>query len=81
MGKEGVTVISCRRGAAREKCRCGSAVTIRCDFPLIGMKTGETCDRGLCAKCAVKVGEKQQHYCGAHYRVSLKAGTLPRRAR
>lgn len=78
--KQGVTFISCRRGKPRETCRCGNTVTIQCDFPLTGAKTGETCDRGLCAKCRVKVGDNLD-YCGAHHRVSVKAGTLPRRQR
>lgn len=56
---DGLFAIACSRGKRRKSCSvegCRNAATKACDFPLTGRKAGKTCDRDLCASCAVKVG-------------------------
>lgn len=56
---DGVTGIICSRGQRRTKCVvCKTRPSTKlCDFPLSGKKAGQTCDRALCDKCAVKQGD------------------------
>jgi hypothetical protein len=64
-----VTGWVCSRGRAQHRCKCGRSATHQCDFPLKGSKAGGTCDRWLCAKCAVHVGPNLD-YCPAHAAVA-----------
>jgi len=65
LGDGGVAIV-CTRGRRRASCsHCGRhAATLLCDFPLKGKKAGRTCDRKLCPKCAVHLGEAD--YCPPH---------------
>lgn len=51
--ENGHVAIVCTR-SSMELCGCGCKATLLCDFPLKGKKVGQTCDRPLCPKCAVK---------------------------
>ena len=66
----GVAIV-CMRGRRRAPCsHCGRhAATLLCDFPLKGKKAGRTCDRKLCPKCAVHLGEAD--YCPPHSTIAL----------
>lgn len=52
-----------------ERCQsCGARPHSKlCDFPLSGHREGHTCDRKLCASCAVSQGPNVD-YCPAHDR-------------
>ncbi len=66
----GSYAIVCRRGNRPKPCSiCGRPGSKLCDFPLTGPKAGKTCDRSLCAKCAVNVGPELD-YCPTHGRMS-----------
>jgi hypothetical protein len=52
----------CTRGQ-RPRCACGKPATLQCDAPT-KRKSG-TCDRHLCAGCAVEVGP-EKHLCQGH---------------
>src|SRR6266404_2980040 len=57
---DGTVAIICSRGQRRTRCStpgCNRQASKLCDFPLAGAKAGKTCDRGLCASCAVNMGE------------------------
>jgi hypothetical protein len=64
-------VVVCTRGrpsrARCQVCKAGEH-TLLCDAPLRGAKTGKTCDRKLCDRCAVKVGDLD--LCPAHGRLA-----------
>ena len=61
--------IICSRGSRPIVCEiCGKRGDKLCDFPLTGEKAGKTCDRHLCAKCAVHVG-RDVDYCPTHARM------------
>ncbi len=63
------TAIVCTRGKRPIKCSvCGLSGGKLCDFPLMGPKTGKTCDRSLCSKCAVS-GGADIDYCPPHARM------------
>ena len=48
------TAIVCTRGRRSKPCYvCGKPSSLLCDYKLTGKKTGKTCDRPLCARCAV----------------------------
>jgi len=50
--KNGV-IFMCSRGSRKKpRCKCGSLAVKLCDYPLRGAKSGSTCDRPLCARCA-----------------------------
>jgi hypothetical protein len=54
-------VCSSRR---RQRCKCGNAATLLCDWKVAGKKTG-TCDAPLCPRCTTSpVADKD--LCGAH---------------
>ncbi len=58
--------IVCTRGKRPIMCSiCGRPGNKLCDFPLTGEKAGKTCDRPLCAKCAVHV-EPNTDFCRTH---------------
>lgn len=67
----GVRAIVCtdgRRGRAQLCEDCGSRLgEILCDFPLFDPKRGSpgTCDRRICARCAVRIGP-DRHLCRFH---------------
>lgn len=74
---EGGVAIICSRGRRRRTCStpgCGRRVVALCDFRLTGAKAGKTCDRPLCALCAVRMGRHESgedkgdtiDYCPAH---------------
>ena len=58
----GVRGYVCTRGP-RPRCACGQPATLQCDAPT-KRKSG-TCDRHLCAGCAVEVGV-DRHLCPGH---------------
>lgn len=70
---DGVTGHACSRDRRRRspcvECRA-RAHTKLCDYPLAGRKRGRTCDRPLCARCAIVVGRHDDgdsvDYCHAH---------------
>lgn len=67
----------CSRGPRKvTRCKCGRPSTLLCDQPLTGPKTGKTCDRPLCERCATEVGP-DRHLCPAH----AKLGQSPREVR
>ena len=55
--------IVCSRGRRKPpKCACGRPSTKLCDWPTAN---GKTCDKPLCAGCAVHVGRDRDH-CPDH---------------
>ncbi len=58
--------IVCGRGAPKRWCHvCRQRRgTLQCDFPNPKRKSG-TCDKYLCARCAVQIGPNQD-YCPNH---------------
>ena len=60
-------VVACTRGKARVMCEiCKQRPVAKlCDYPLVGAKAGQTCDRKLCLGCAVHTGPDQD-LCPAH---------------
>jgi hypothetical protein len=64
---DGTTAIICSRGERKRYCSCGRVANKLCDFPLHGSKTGKTCDRPICDRCATSVGEDRD-YCPPHSR-------------
>jgi len=63
----------CSRGQKQPpRCKCGRKAPLLCDQPLTGPKTGKTCDRPLCERCATEVGP-DRHLCPAHARAHDKA--------
>jgi hypothetical protein len=66
--------ISCTRGESSKCSKCGARSTKLCDFPLTGHLKGQTCDRKLCARCAVKMGPNRD-FCPAHAELHAKRGT------
>jgi hypothetical protein len=68
----GGAIFACTRGADRPRCyHCKRFAELVCDYPLTGTKAGSTCDRLICAKCAV--GTETGQLCPAHGRVVAKA--------
>lgn len=68
----GVTGFACSRGERTKPCvECGRASNKLCDGELRGKMQGKTCDRPLCARCAIKVGPDKD-LCHAHARVAGK---------
>lgn len=62
----GAFAIACTRGRRPIICvHCGRPGNRLCDFPLTGAKAGKTCDRPLCAKCAVR-RKPGIDYCQVH---------------
>jgi hypothetical protein len=60
----------CTRGPQARCSSCNKRLASKlCDFDLTGAKAGSTCDRKLCAGCAVVVGPERD-YCPAHARAS-----------
>lgn len=58
----GGVAIVCHRGPRRPRCRCGRPATRQCDFPTA---PGKTCDKYLCAGCAMRQG-RNHDYCPDH---------------
>lgn len=56
-------------------CACGSRAIGRCSFALRGRLAGSTCDKPLCARCAVPVGEAAL-CCAPHARMSGVEGVV-----
>lgn len=56
IGTDGQTMgFICTR-TPRPPCeQCGAPATVLCDYPLGGSKKGQTCDKKLCRKCAIRV--------------------------
>lgn len=74
----GETAIVCSRGRKPRRCTvCNrNRIAVLCDFPLAGKKTGKTCSRGLCERCAVHVGPDRD-LCPAHGKAEAVQLTLP----
>ena len=51
---------------------CGAPATKLCDFKLLGVKEGKTCDRPLCVRCAKKVTGGLD-YCPGHHQLHVGA--------
>ena len=71
---DGITVILCHRGRGRVRqamCDCCGKRprTKLCDYPLQGRRAGQTCDRKMCATCAVHVGPDRD-YCPPHAKLA-----------
>jgi Protein of unknown function (DUF4031) len=69
-------IVCTRNGGGARKCTSCQAFRhdIRlCDWPLHGAKSGETCSRVVCTRCAVHV-EPDLDYCAAHGRVLAAQG-------
>lgn len=65
-----ISGFACTRGSSRKRCAvCGSPATIACDWPLQGLKVGQTCDRALCRRCATRI-RPNVDYCPAHARMA-----------
>ena len=58
----GVRAIICTR-RQRPRCACGVFSSLQCDAPT--HRRSGTCDRHLCAACAVEVG-LDRHLCPTH---------------
>ena len=77
----GVTAIVCTRGMGRttKVCvQCGRRADRLCDWPLGGSKTGKTCDRPICSRCALSQpsedGSDTLDYCPPHARLYERQG-------
>lgn len=58
--------IVCRGRQPQKRCvHCGRPSSKLCDFPLRGAKTGKTCDRPICKRCAQHV-PPDTDYCKTH---------------
>jgi hypothetical protein len=55
---------------------CSRNATYLCDYLLKGKKEGSTCDRPLCGRHAILLGE-DHHFCPGHHRLWLKSTTRP----
>jgi hypothetical protein len=76
----GVAVVCTRGRTSRARCEACKARehTLLCDAQIWGAKAGKTCDRKLCAACAVKVGDLD--LCPTHGRQqNLPCQTVPDR--
>ncbi len=64
--KDGATGIICTGRRGRRRCStCKNAWTsLECDYPMPDHKSG-TCDKPLCARCAVSIGPNVDH-CPHH---------------
>lgn len=75
----GALAIVCSRGhkprALCEACK-SEPHAVLCDYPLSGPKAGKTCDRKLCARCAVHAGPNRD-LCPAHAKLGLPQTELP----
>lgn len=70
----GITAIVCSGRERRGHCfQCGRLSTKLCDFPL---GNGKTCDKKLCGRCAVPVGQDRD-YCPEHPRAQEPQRELP----
>lgn len=60
-----VVAIVCSRGRGRGRalppCQCGGAASYECDGP--GAAQGKTCDRPMCARCAVSIRNLDLDFC------------------
>jgi len=67
-----IGIFVCSRGQRREPCSvegCGGRVVKLCDFPLVGRKSGQTCNRAMCASHAKRIGvtsDDSVDYCPVH---------------
>ncbi|WAW01210.1 hypothetical protein [Oxalobacter formigenes] len=63
--RDGMTIFICGSELPQwEVCaECGDVADILCDYPV---GDGLTCDRNLCADCAVEVAPNL-HYCKPHF--------------
>lgn len=75
----GFRAIVCTSGRPRRKCSAckDRRADLLCDFPTPTRKSG-TCDRPLCGKCAVHVGEDRDH-CPSH--ATAEPAVLPAQGR
>lgn len=66
----GETLILCSRGSRRPRCSsCGApGAELLCDYPLKGRRTGSTCSKPICRRCAVH-REPDHDLCPAHARL------------
>ncbi len=62
-----IVAFACSSASTVERCPCTNVSDRRCDFPLIGKKQGQCCNRPLCLKC--RVGRPIGDLCSAHARV------------
>lgn len=62
-------IVCSRRKYNRPRCSAcgGKGVSVRCDFPI----EERTCDKWLCRRCAVKVGDDRDH-CPDHPRIDAR---------
>lgn len=58
----GIRAIVCTSGR-RPRCVCGARPVFQCDYPT--KRRSGTCDRHLCARCAVVAGQ-DKHLCPVH---------------
>jgi hypothetical protein len=81
---DGTVMFQCYRGQMDRCYVCGNRASRLCDFPLRGEKAGQTCDKKLCTKCAVKVKQSETlglgeapegevfDFCPAHARLASR---------
>jgi hypothetical protein len=62
----------CSSREPRKSCSCGRASTALCDYPLTGSKAGKTCDKPLCDRCRVRIGDNVDR-CPAHHALEQQA--------
>jgi hypothetical protein len=69
-----VDIVICSRGQSERCSSCGNYTRTprRCDFRLGGAKAGRTCDRLICERCAVRVGNSED-LCPPHARVKASS--------
>ena len=58
-----VTIMERKKKTAAPPCACGQPQDYLCDGDTIG---GATCDRPLCARCAVSIRALDKEYCSPH---------------
>lgn len=73
----GVTAIVCgsRRLSGKPCVGCGRPSTKLCDYPMRGVKAGQTCSRPVCDKCAVHQ-DPDVDFCPTHGRMLTAEGKL-----
>ena len=73
-------MIICTRGQRTKPCKyCGRPSNKLCDYPLSGIKGGDTCDTPMCEHCATHV-PPDTDYCKPHAAM-MACGDVPKPSR
>lgn len=63
--KDAITWFECKRSNTIPYCKCGKNKTeTKCEYPLMGSKEGQFCNKLLCKSCGTLIDDK--YYCRAH---------------